>query len=86
MAVLEHIGRLQVLMIDHIVGAHKGKRRLVVKVLPLAAHCLMRLGQQGDCLASTMAAFLAATHAALGGLERTFRRAIPARREDAPAI
>jgi hypothetical protein len=37
MVVLEHVGRLQVLMIDHLIGAHKGKRRLVMKVLPLAA-------------------------------------------------
>ena len=45
MVVLEHVGRLQVLVIDRIVGSHQGQRRLVVKVLSLAAHLLMRFGQ-----------------------------------------
>jgi hypothetical protein len=73
-------------MIDCVVGAHLLERRLVMKVLPLAARRQMRFGQQGDRFASPIAAFLAATHAALGGLERALGRALPARREDAGAI
>ncbi len=46
MVVLEHVGRLQVLVIDRVVAAHQRQRRLVVEVLPLAPHLLMRLRQQ----------------------------------------
>ena len=38
MVVLEHVGRLQVLVIDHVVVAHQRERRLVVEVLSLALH------------------------------------------------
>ena len=42
---------LQVFVIDRVVGAHQRERRLVVKVLPLALHLLMRLGEQCHRLA-----------------------------------
>jgi hypothetical protein len=45
-------------VIDHIVGAHKVQRRLVVKVLPLTSHGLMRLGKNTDGFPPAMAAFL----------------------------
>ena len=42
--ILDHVGDPQVLVIDDIAFAHKRQRRLMVKVLSLAAHSLMRLG------------------------------------------
>jgi hypothetical protein len=59
MVVPDHIGRLQVLMRDHVVLTHQRERRLVVKVLPLAPDLLVRLGQQYDRLAPAIAPFLA---------------------------
>ena len=41
----DQVGRLQVLMIDRVVCAHQGKRRLMVEVLSLATHFLMRFRQ-----------------------------------------
>jgi hypothetical protein len=41
----EHVGRLHVLVRDRVVLTHKGQRHLVVKILPLASYCLMRLCQ-----------------------------------------
>src|SRR6516165_5711314 len=84
--ILEHVGRLQVLMIDHVVLTHERERRLVMKILPLTSYFLMRLGEQYHCLAPAMTPFLAARDTTLRGLERAFRLAIPARREDARAI
>jgi hypothetical protein len=55
----DHVGRLQVFVIHHIIGAHKGKRRLMVKVLTLAAHGLVRPGKEHNRLAPPMAALLA---------------------------
>ena len=40
--VLDHVGRLQLFMIDRIVGSDQGERCLVVEVLTLAAYRLMR--------------------------------------------
>jgi hypothetical protein len=51
----------------------------MVKVRSSAAHLLMRLGQQRHRLAPASAAFLAATHPALGRFQRPFRLAIPTR-------
>ena len=42
MVVLEHVGRLQVFVIDGVVLAHEGERRLMAKVPSLALHLLMR--------------------------------------------
>jgi hypothetical protein len=84
--VLDHMGRLQIFVLDRIVLSHNGKRRLMKKVLPLAAHLLMRLGEQDSRLLAAVAAFFPAHHTALGGLERAFRLAIPSGRKDARAI
>jgi hypothetical protein len=58
MMVLEHIGRLQVLVIDHIVLAYQDERRFVVEILSLASHLLMRFRQQLHGLAPAVTAFL----------------------------
>jgi hypothetical protein len=42
----DHVGRLQVLMIDGVILAHQLERYLVVEVLSLSLHLLMRLRQQ----------------------------------------
>src|SRR5260221_12981302 len=60
MVILEHVGRLQVFVIDGVVLAYEGERRLVMEVLPLAPHCLMRFGEQFDRLLTTLTAFLTA--------------------------
>jgi hypothetical protein len=52
--VLDHGADLQVLVIDGVVLAHEGERRLVVNVLSLALDLLMRLGQQRYCLAAAL--------------------------------
>ena len=61
----------RVLVIDRVVLLHEFERRLVVEVLPLAAHPLMRLGKQGDCLAAPIAPVQATTDTRL----RRFQRA-----------
>ena len=61
MVMLHHVGRLEIFVIDHIIGAYEGERRLVVKVAPLASHRLVRFGEECDRLASTVAALLATT-------------------------
>ena len=43
MMVLDHVGRLQILIIDRVIDADQSQRRLVVKILALAAHLLMCL-------------------------------------------
>jgi hypothetical protein len=42
----DHIGRLQLFMIDRVVLLNEGQRRLMVEVLSLATYRLMRLRQQ----------------------------------------
>jgi hypothetical protein len=64
----------------------QGQCRLMVKVLPLAAHLLLRLGEQAHRLAASVAAFLATGDTTLRCLECAFGFAIPARREDASSI
>jgi hypothetical protein len=44
MVIPDHVADLQVFVIDHVIGAHKSKRCLVMEIRPLAAHYLMRLG------------------------------------------
>src|SRR5262245_42475918 len=53
MALLEHVALRHVLMSDRVVLAYQ--RRLLLEVLSPASHPLMRLGQQGHRLPSTMA-------------------------------
>jgi hypothetical protein len=45
MVVLEQSGRLQVFVVDRVVGTDQRQRCLVVKILPLSLHLLMRLGE-----------------------------------------
>jgi hypothetical protein len=56
----DHIGRLQVLVIDGIVLSHQRQRGLVVEVNALPLQLLMRLRQQRDRLAASAASLLAA--------------------------
>jgi hypothetical protein len=88
--ILDHLGRLSMLVIDRLVGAHKGERRLVVKVAPLAPHLLphllMRLCQQLDRFAPAVAVLLSARDTALRGLQCALGFAIPARREYTCAV
>src|SRR5690348_7722482 len=86
MVVLDHVGRLQILVIDRVVVLDKSQRSLVVKVLPLALDLLMSPSEQHDCFPATVASFLAATQTPLRRLERALRFAIPAGRKDAHAI
>ena len=58
----------------------------MVKIRSLAAHFLMRLGQQRHCLAPAVAALLAARDTPLRCFQRPFGFAIPTGREDARAI
>jgi hypothetical protein len=41
----DHVGHLQVFVIDRIIGAHKRERRLVMEIRSLTTHFLMCLGQ-----------------------------------------
>jgi hypothetical protein len=83
--ILDHVADLQVFVTDHISGAHKRERRLVMKVLSLAAHPLMRFRQRRHGLAMASAALLTAAHTPLRGLERAFGFAIPSRGTDTRA-
>jgi hypothetical protein len=78
MAVPDHAGRLQVLMIDGVVGAHKRKRYLVVKILSLAAYRPVRLRQKGERLAATVTPLPATEDAPLGDFQRAFGPPLPA--------
>jgi hypothetical protein len=60
MVMLEQVGDLQILMIDHIEMAHHMERGFVLEVLPLALHLLMRFGEQFQGLTPTVAALLPA--------------------------
>jgi hypothetical protein len=53
--VLDQIGDLQVLVIDHIMLAHQCDRCLVVEVSSLATHRQMRLRQYGHGLSPALA-------------------------------
>jgi hypothetical protein len=55
----EHIGRLQLLVIDRVVGSDQRQGRLMVKVCSLAAHLLMRLGSQLHRFLAAIAPLLA---------------------------
>ena len=43
--ILEHVGRLQVFVVDGVIGANQGQRRFVVEIHTLATHSLVRLGK-----------------------------------------
>src|SRR4051812_10643920 len=79
MVVLEHVGRLQVFMIDGVVGAQQGKRGLVVEILPLPPDLLMLLGEELDRFAAAFAPLLPARYPALGFLQLALGFAVLAR-------
>jgi hypothetical protein len=56
MVVPHQIGDPQLFMVDHLGLTDERQRRLVVEVLPLAAHTLMGLGQPAHRLAAPVAA------------------------------
>jgi hypothetical protein len=85
MVVLEHVGRLQVLVIDHRIGAHKGKRRLVMEFRPLAAHFLIRFRKQRGGSVSPFTAFLVTRRPTLRCLPCSLGFAMPTGMEDARA-
>jgi hypothetical protein len=84
--VLDHVGRVQVFVIDRIVRPHQGERRLMVKILPLALQLLMRLGKQRYRLAPTMAALLSSGPPTLRCFQRALGFPAPAGIEDARPI
>jgi hypothetical protein len=86
MMVPDHVGRLQVFMVDHVVLLNEGQRRLMVEIRSLTAHFLMRLGKQRYRFPTAVAPLLAATHPPLCGFERTLGLAIAPGREDARTI
>lgn len=55
MMILEQVGRLQLVVIDHIVVAYQREYRLVREILSLALHRLMGRGQQLDRLTTATA-------------------------------
>jgi hypothetical protein len=86
MVIPDHVVDLQVLVLDHSVGAHQRERGLVMKVLSLPLHRLLRLRQQGHRFPAAVAPLLAARDPSLRGFERAFGFAIPAGMEDPCAI
>jgi hypothetical protein len=61
----EHVGRLQVLVIDRVVLPNQRQRCLVMEVCSLASHLLVRFGEQLDRLAPTVTSLLATGDPAL---------------------
>jgi hypothetical protein len=53
----EHVGRLQVFVIDRVVRLHQRQRRLVLEVYPRPSHPLVCSGEQADRLATAMTIF-----------------------------
>ena len=86
MVIPDHVGRLQVFVVDRVVGSDQRERRLMMKILSLAAYLLMRLRQQCGRLPATIAPFLAPRNSALGGFQRALGFAIPTRRIDARGV
>ena len=82
----DHVGRLQVFVIDRVVLSNERQRRFVVKILSLATYLLMRLGQQHHRHATASAAFLATSYTPLRGFQRPFCLPVPSGGEDARAL
>jgi hypothetical protein len=83
--VLERVGRLHILMLEHIVGSHEREGRLLVEVLPLAARLLMGFRQQLHRLPAAVAALLTTRNATLRHFQRSLSLAIPTQIENARA-
>jgi hypothetical protein len=86
MVVPEHVGRVQVLMIDRVVLLHERQCRLAMTVLPLSPYLQTRLGEQYHSLAPAIAPTLPPRDTPLGHLQRTLRLAVPTRVEDARLV
>src|SRR5215471_10262707 len=86
MVVPDHVGDLHILVIDRVVLLDQSRRRLVMKILARLPDRLMRLRQQDHRFLVSVAALLAATHAALALGKIRFRFAIAPRRENARPI
>ena len=86
MVILDHVGRLQVFMIDRVAGLDQAERRLVVEVLALAFHLQVCLGQQLHRLASAVAALRAPGHAPLQPFQVLLGLVIAGGGEDVLAI
>src|SRR5262245_31593845 len=84
--ILEHVGRLHVLMIDRIVLLDERQRRLVVKVSPLAFDFQMWFRQQLHCPSASVTAMLASSHSPLGRPKRPLGFAVPTGMEAAHAV
>jgi hypothetical protein len=86
MVIPHHVGGLQVLVIDRIVGLNERPGCLVVKVTALATDLLMRFRQQCDGLTPAMTSFLAPCDAALRRFQCALGFAIPTGVEDARPV
>jgi hypothetical protein len=86
MARPDHVGRLQVLVIDYGIGAHQRRCPLVMEARSLAAHALTRLHEHDDRLTPPMAPLRAPRHPSVGGYQRAFGFTIPTGMKDACAI
>lgn len=64
---------------DQVMLSHKVKCQFMLKIQSLIANLLMHVGQFPHRLASAIAAFSAAGHRTLGGLQSALRHTIPAR-------
>lgn len=78
MVIPEHVGRLQLFVIDHIELLNQLQRRFVLEIGSLAAYLLVCFGQQLHCFTAAIAAFLAARHLALGRFQAALSTAIAA--------
>src|SRR5262249_4334768 len=73
-------------VIDHLIGAHQCERRLMVEILPLAAHLLRRRGEQSHRLAAAVAPAWASGDPPVGAFQGPLGLAIPAGMTDARAL
>jgi hypothetical protein len=78
MVVPDHVGRLQILMVNRVVFAQQRERCLEVKVLSLATYLLMRFGKQDNRFLAAVAALLAPGYPTLRAFQRALGFTIPA--------
>ena len=84
--ILEHVGRLQVFVIDGVVLLDKYQRGLLVEISALTLHLEVLLGQQPHSFAPAVASLFAPRDATLRHLEPTLGLSIPTWVENARAI
>ena len=83
---LDHVARLQVLVVDGVVLAQQLKRCLVVEVRSLPLHLQMGPGQQLDLVLAPVASLCAAGHPALAAPQISLGLALAARILDHRAV